>query len=193
MCVSPDFEIEGRKRHGFVVSYAEDADVGQLAKPAADKDRLGQRRVMVPRKDHDREISFGEQPPSAIEDGRAELIILEGVASQQQDVGAQRPGGRQHRAQRDRAIAAMGDAAIFVDMQIRAVNKYDIRGHRRAIAPSATHAQSEQYGTLPRCLCCFCRKFIAGEVATAAQILGFRRGGKRKNSENRTALTTAHI
>ena len=45
--------------------------------------------------------------------------------------------------QRCRAVAAIGCDAILIDMQIRAVDKYDIGGHRRAIAPTAAYAQSE--------------------------------------------------
>jgi len=54
---------------------------------------------------------------------------LVGSPGQQQDVGAQRPCGRQHRAQRCRAIPALGWGAVLVDMQIRAVDKYDIGSH----------------------------------------------------------------
>jgi len=142
MGVPPDFEIKDRERYSLVVSYPENADVWQLAKAAADKNRLGERRVVVSGKDHNREIGLGEQTPGAIEDDPAQLIVLEGVAGQQQDVGAQRLGGLQHRAQRRRAIAAMVSSAILVDMQIRAVDKYDIGGHPRAIAFGAARAQS---------------------------------------------------
>src|SRR5215472_6917926 len=125
MGVPPDFEVKDRERYGLVVSYPEDADVWQLAKAAADKNRLGQRRVVISGKDHDREMGLGEQTLGAIEDGRAELIALEGVAGQKKDVGAQLLGGRQHRTQRCRAVAAIGCGAILIDMQIRAVDKYD--------------------------------------------------------------------
>ena len=69
------------------MGHPEDADIWQLAEPAADKDRLGQRRVVVSGKDHNREPGLGEQPSGAIEDGRAELIVLKGVAGQQKNVG----------------------------------------------------------------------------------------------------------
>jgi len=59
MGVPPDFEIKDRERYSLVVSYPENADVWQLAKAAADKNRLGERRVVVSRKDHDREIGLG--------------------------------------------------------------------------------------------------------------------------------------
>src|SRR5215831_9627309 len=128
MGVPPDFEVKDRERYGLVVSYPEDADVWQLPKPAADKNRLGERRVVVSRKDHDREMGLGEQTLGAIEDGRTELIALEGVAGQKKDVGTQRLCGRQHRAKGRRTIATFGRSAILIDMQIRAVDKYDIGG-----------------------------------------------------------------
>jgi hypothetical protein len=149
MGMPPDFEIKVRKRHGFVVGYPENADIRQSTKPAADKDRVGKRRVMVSGKNHDRETGFGKHPPGAVEDDRPQLVVLECVAGQQKDVGAQNPGGRQHRVQCRGSVAAMGHSAIF-DMQIRAVNEYDIGGHRQAIAPTLGDAQPRD-GVLGGC------------------------------------------
>src|SRR6516225_5006840 len=110
---------------------------GSWSKPAADKHRVGKRGVVVSGKDHDRHAGLGEQPSCASENVRAELIVLKGVAGQQQDVGSERLGSRQHRTQGCRAIAALGQSAILVDVQIRAVDRspatYSARLDARAI------------------------------------------------------------
>jgi hypothetical protein len=86
MGVPPNFEIVCRERHGLLMGDAEDADVWEARKPAADKNRVGKCRVVIARKKHDRQPRLGEQLRGAIEYRRAQLIILEGVAGQQNDI-----------------------------------------------------------------------------------------------------------
>ena len=101
------------------MSYGENADIWQPVEPAADKDRAGQRRVVVAGKDHNRDAGFGEQSPNAVENGRAQLIVFEGVAGQQNDIREQRPCCREHRTQRCRPAPITGSrSAILADMQI---------------------------------------------------------------------------
>jgi len=138
MRVPPDFEIEDRERHGLVVGYPENRKVRNPSEPAADKDRVRKCRIVVPGKNHDREIGFGEQPSRAIEYDRAQLIILEGVPRQQNDIRPYRACGHLHRAQPRRPVAA---TAILVDMQIRAVDEDDFADHCRSIASVPTGAQ----------------------------------------------------
>jgi len=147
MRVPPDFDIARRERHGFVVGYPEDAHIRDLRKPAADKDRVRKRRVVVSGKDHDRHACLGKQPSRAIENSPTELIILEGVAGQENNVGAHRPGGHEHRAQPGRPVAA---TAILVDMQIRGVDEDDVADHCRSIASVPTGAQPSLAPSLVR-------------------------------------------
>ena len=67
MRVPPNFEIEDRERHGFVMGYSEDADVWEFRKPAADKNRVGKCWVVISGKKHDRQAGLGEQLSGAIE------------------------------------------------------------------------------------------------------------------------------
>ena len=142
MRVPPDLEIKEGKRHGFVVGDPEDADIRDPVEPSADKDRVVKCRVVVSGKDHNREISLGEQTPGAFEDGSRELIVLEGVAGQQYDIGPHRLCGQEHQAQPSRTAAATGaSSAVLVDVQIRTVNEDDFGGHCRSIASVPTGAQ----------------------------------------------------
>ena len=80
MDVPPDFEIEGRERRGCVVGHPENADIREFRQPSADKYRARDGRVVVARKDHDREIGRGEQPARPIENGWAQLVVFERIA-----------------------------------------------------------------------------------------------------------------
>jgi hypothetical protein len=104
---------------------------------------------MVSGEDHDRHAGLGEQLSRAIENSRAQLVVFKGVAGQQQDIGPQSPRRPEHDAQHRRPVAALGaGSAIFVDMQIRAVDKDNfasrVRGsvYRESIAPASGDAQS---------------------------------------------------
>jgi len=133
MGVTPDFEIEGRERHGLVVGDPENADIRELAKPAADKDRVGKCRVVIPGEDHDPKIGNGEEIAGALKNDLAQLIIFEGVAGQQNDVGAQHPGSSQHRAQARRPVTVMrARRMVLVDMQVRTVDEDDFFVHRQS-------------------------------------------------------------
>jgi hypothetical protein len=99
------------------VGDPEDADIRDSVEPSADKDRIRKCRVVISRKDHDRDAGFGEQPPGTIENGRAQLIILEGVAGQQYDIRPHRLCGQEHQTQPRRTIAATGaSSAVLVDV-----------------------------------------------------------------------------
>src|SRR5262249_1809323 len=136
----------------------ENGGVGYLGEPAADKGRVRQSGVVVPRKDHNRDAGFAEQSPDSVEDGQAQLIVLEGVPGQQNDIGSQRSGLRQYGTQARRAAPTVESrTAILVDIQIGAVDERRLardgacRGrdvHRRSIAPASAGAQPRHTSSL---------------------------------------------
>ena len=154
MSVPPDFEIEDRERRGFVVGYPEDANIRELCEAAPDKNRVRERRVVVPGEDHHRQLDSGEQPERAVENGMAQLVVFKSVAGQKNDIGPHRPCGCQHRAQARRPVAiSRAGNPILVDMQVRAVDEDDFGAHRQAIA-SASAGRNVGSGALPAWRCC---------------------------------------
>src|SRR6516164_10279065 len=54
MCMPPYFEIIWWKSHGLFVSDAENVHIRNASESTADEDRVNQRRIVIPRQDHDR-------------------------------------------------------------------------------------------------------------------------------------------
>ena len=82
----PHFEIMRRKRDGFLVRHTENGHIGDPVEPAAEKDGIGQGGIVISRQDHDRERGVCEQLSRLSQDSGVELIILEGIAREQNDI-----------------------------------------------------------------------------------------------------------
>jgi hypothetical protein len=136
---------------GLFVGDAENVHIWDPREPTTDKHRIRQSGIMVAGQDHDRHPRLGEPPSGSIENSRAQLIILEGIAGQQNDIRAQRLGGRKHGAQSGRAVAAMQrrhSAVVYVD--VRAVDE-DHLGRRRSHHATQTRSKSVRSVTGKAC------------------------------------------
>ena len=97
------------------------------SKPPRRQIELGVGRVVIAGQDHHRHAGVGQQPPGAVDRGGADLVVVEGVAGQQHDVGAERPRRPQYVAQPGGAVAAMHRRdPVVVDMQIRRMDEEDV-------------------------------------------------------------------
>ena len=127
MRVAPDFEIERRKRDPTLVRDADDRDVADLVEPAAQPDRIRRRRVVIAGQDHDRQTGIGEQHAGAVDRRRRDLMVVERVAGQDHDTGAEIARLLQHAAQPGRAVAAMHRSdAVIIDMEIGGMDEEDV-------------------------------------------------------------------
>ena len=127
--VAPDFEIPVRKRDHALVGDTEYGDVADFIEPAAHPDRVRADRVMIAGQDHQRQAGIGQNLAGAVDRLRPDLVIVEGVAGQDRDIGAERARRRQHCAQHTAAVAAVqrGDAVV-IDMQVRGMDDADVTG-----------------------------------------------------------------
>ena len=111
------------------MGHAQNGEVRDLRQPAADIDRIGQRRIVVAGQNHHRQAGRGQQRAGAVDQGGAETVGFEGVAGEEDEMGAQRPRRRQHRREPGRAVAAMHrGGASLVDMNVGAVDQRHLRG-----------------------------------------------------------------
>jgi len=126
MRVPPDFEIERRKRNLALVRDAEDRDVADLVKPAAQPNRIRRCRVVIAGQDHNRQPGIGEQHSGALDRRRRDLMVVEGVAGQDHDSGAELARGVENAAQPGRAVAAMHRRdAVVIDVEIGGMDEED--------------------------------------------------------------------
>ena len=78
---------------------AENVNIRNGGDAAAKENRIRQGRIVIAGQYHNRHIRLGEEPGGAVENSGAQLIALERVAGQQNEVGPERSGSRQHRSQ----------------------------------------------------------------------------------------------
>jgi hypothetical protein len=106
---------------------------------------------VIPGEDHDPKIGNGEEIAGALKNDLAQLIIFEGVAGQQIDVGPQHPGSNQHRAQARRPVTVMqARRMVLVDMQVRTVDEDDFFVHRQSYNVRLGRQQRRHSATLVR-------------------------------------------
>ena len=88
---------------------------------------------MVAGQDHDRQPGLRERSAGAVGRRRGDHVIVESIAGEQHDIGAELAGDRQYRAQPGGAVAVMlrGDALV-VDMQVRRMNEKDVAHQLRS-------------------------------------------------------------
>ena len=82
---------------------------------------------MIAGQDHDRQPGIGEQHAGAVDRRRRDLMVVEGVAGQDHDIGAEIARLLQHAAQPGRAVAAMHRSdAVVIDMEIGGMDEEDV-------------------------------------------------------------------
>jgi hypothetical protein len=67
MRVAPDLKAESGKQNGRVMRDAEDVNMWERGDAAAVKDGIGDRRIVIARKDHDRHPGFGQEKTRPVE------------------------------------------------------------------------------------------------------------------------------
>ncbi len=130
MRVAPDFQVVLREADRLVVGDAEDGDVGDRCEAAAGEHAVGQRGVVVAGQDHHGDAGIGQQAAGAVEHGGGDAVVVEGVAGEQDDVGACGTGGGEHGGEAGGAVVVLGGIVLVIDVQVGAVDEEEVHWGR---------------------------------------------------------------
>ena len=127
MRIAPDFEVERTESDPALVRDADYRDVADLVEPAAQPDRVRRRRVVIAGQDNDRHSGIGEQHSGPVDRRGGDLMIIECIAGQDHDIGAEIPRHIEDAAQPGRAVAAMHRRdAVVIDVEIGGMDEENV-------------------------------------------------------------------
>jgi hypothetical protein len=89
-------------------------------------DRFGNDRIVIAWQNRNRELAAGQNGCGPLDEGRRQAMRFEGVAGKQDNVGLVLVTGSQDGGQHVQAVVGTGTGGDVVDMQIRAMHRYEV-------------------------------------------------------------------